>query len=125
LRASQTEEARAAYDETVAAYRQSELAAIQEVEDGLAGLRILESMARVQDAAVEASERSADLTRNQYKEGVASYIDVVTAQTIALANERNAVDVLGRRLAASVQLVTALGGEWTAADLPSAEDLRS
>jgi NodT family efflux transporter outer membrane factor (OMF) lipoprotein len=125
LRASQTEEARAAYDETVAAYRQSVLAAFQEVEDGLAGLRILESMAQVQDAAAEASERSADLTRNQYKEGVASYIDVVTAQTIALANERNAVDVLGRRLAASVQLVTALGGEWTAADLPSAADLRS
>ena len=125
LRASQTDEARAEYDETVAAYRQSVLGAFQEVEDGLAALRILADETGVQDAAVRSARRSAELTRNQYREGVASYIDVVTAQTIALANERTAVDVLARRMVASVQLVTALGGGWREAELPTSAQLRS
>ena len=61
--------------------------------------------------------------RNKYKAGIASYLDVVTTQAIALGNERTAVDVLGRRMASSVQLVTALGGGWGAGELPSPGDL--
>jgi len=125
LRAAQTEQARAAYDATVANYRQSVLSAFQEVEDNLAALRILEREAAVQAAAVHSARQSVQLTTNRYDSGTASYIDVVTAQTIALANERNAVDVLGRRMASSVQLVTAIGGGWSADELPTPADLAS
>ncbi|MFN8603014.1 MAG: efflux transporter outer membrane subunit [Candidatus Binatia bacterium] len=123
LRASQTEQARAAYDATVAGYRQSVLSAFQEVEDGLAALRVLESEARVQESAVRSARQSVQMTQNKYDSGVASYIDVVTTQAIALGNERNAVDVLGRRMASSVRLVAALGGGWSAADLPSESEV--
>jgi multidrug efflux pump len=121
--ASQTEQARAAYDATVAAYRQSVLGAFQEVEDDLAGLRILAREAGVQDVAVRSARESVQLTRNRYDQGTASYLDVVTAQAIALGNERTAVDLVGRRMASSVQLVAALGGGWSADRLPSADDL--
>jgi NodT family efflux transporter outer membrane factor (OMF) lipoprotein len=120
LRRAQTDEARAAYDATVAAYRQTVLAGFQAVEDNLAALRILEQEARVQDEAVQAAWQSVTVTTNQYQAGVVGYLNVVVAQTIALTNERTAVDILGRRMTASVLLVKALGGGWHAAALPSA-----
>jgi NodT family efflux transporter outer membrane factor (OMF) lipoprotein len=114
LRSAQTQQARAAFDASVANYRQTVLTAFQAVEDNLAGLRILEDEARVQDEAVKASEESLALTLDQYKAGVVSYLNVITAQTIALDNETTAVQIRGRRMAAAVLLVQALGGGWHA-----------
>ena len=115
LRRAQTAQASAAYDASVAAYRQTVLAGFQQVEDSLATLRILEQEAEVQGEAVKSAEQTLALTLNQYKAGTVSYLNVVVAQTTALANQRTAVDLLGRRMSASVQLVTALGGGWSAA----------
>ena len=117
-RGALTAQARATYDETVAVYRQSTLTAFQQVEDALAALRLLEEEARVQNDAVAAARDSVRILTNQYKAGITSYLEVVTTQTTALANERTAVDILGRRLAASVLLVQSLGGGWQTDDLP-------
>ncbi|HEY6863272.1 MAG TPA: efflux transporter outer membrane subunit [Burkholderiales bacterium] len=114
LRRSQTEQAIANYDATVAAYRQTVLTAMQDVEDNVAALRILEEEAVVQKEALEAARQNLELTLNQYKGGVVSYLNVVTAQTTAIQNERTAVDLQSRRLQASVLLVRALGGGWNA-----------
>jgi outer membrane protein TolC len=102
----------AAYDQSVATYRGTVLTAFKEVEDNLAALRVLEEEAAVQAAAVKAAEQSLDITLNQYKAGLITYLQVVQAQTAALSNQRAALDVLSRRIAASVLLVKALGGEW-------------
>ena len=112
LRRAQTDFARAAYDATVATYRQTALSAFQGVEDNLAALRILEEEAGVQNEAVKAAEKSVVLTMDQYKAGTVSYLNVVTAQTIALTNETTAVQILGQRMTAAVLLVQALGGGW-------------
>ena len=119
LRQAQTDFARAAYDATVATYRQTALSAFQGVEDNLAALRILEEEAGVQNEAVKAAEKSVVLTMDQYKAGTVSYLNVVTAQTIALTNETTAVQILGQRMTAAVLLVQALGGGWNISDLPS------
>jgi outer membrane protein TolC len=99
------------------------LASLQEVEDNLAALRILEQEAQIQDEAVQAARQSVELTLNQYKAGTVNYLNVITVQATALSNERAAVDILNRRLAASVLLIRALGGGWHADALPSSEDL--
>ena len=119
LRRAQTAQAIAAYDASVAAYRQTVLTGFQQVEDGLATLRILEQEAEVQGEAVKLAEQALALALNQYKAGTVNYLNVVVAQATALANQRTAVDLLSRRVSASVQLVTALGGGWT----PSREEL--
>jgi NodT family efflux transporter outer membrane factor (OMF) lipoprotein len=113
-----TDQARAAYDASVAAYRQSVLDAMQEVEDQIAALRILEQEARVQDDAVKAARLTMELTNNQYRAGTVSYLNVVTAQTTLLNNERTALAITGRRLTASAQLIRALGGGWSVDGLP-------
>ena len=119
-----TEQAQAAYDQTTAAYRQTVLTAFQEVEDNLAALRILEQEARTEDVAVQAAQRSLALSENRYRGGVANYLEVLTAQSAALADERAAVDILRRRLDSSVLLVKALGGGWDAATgIPQAESM--
>ena len=112
LRRAKTEQARAVYDQDVANYRQTVLAAFQEVEDNLAALRILEQEAQLQDEAVKAARQSVAITSNQYKAGTVSYINVVNVQTIALTNERTALNILGSRLTAAVLLIKALGGGW-------------
>ena len=123
LRKAQTDQARAAYDASVAAYRQTVLTGFQEVEDNLAALRILEEEAHTQEDAVQAAKQSVTVTTNQYKAGTVSALNVVTVQTIALNNEVTAVNSLGRRMAACVLLIKALGGGWKSTDLPSAADL--
>jgi NodT family efflux transporter outer membrane factor (OMF) lipoprotein len=123
LRRAQTEAARAAYDASVATYREAVLTAFQGVEDELAALRILEEEAGVQGEAVKAAERSVALTLEQYRAGTVSYLNVITTQTIALGDEVTAVQILGRRLTAAVLLVQALGGGWSESDLPSAADV--
>ena len=112
LRLAQTEQVRAAYDGTVATYRQTVLAGFNEVEDNLAALRILEDEARVQDEAVKAAGQSVTIIRNQYKAGTVSYLSVIVIQASELANEMTAINILGRRMTASVLLVKALGGGW-------------
>ncbi len=119
LRRAQTEAAVAAYDASVAAYRQTVLNGLQEVEDNLVALRILEQEAQVQEQAVKSAQQSVQLTTNQYKAGIVSYLNVITVQTVAVGNERTAVDILNRRLAASVLLIKALGGGWSVSELSS------
>jgi len=118
LRRGITEQARANYDKSVDTYRQTTLTAFQEVEDNLAALRVLENEARIQDGAVAAAQHSLDLSNSRYKGGVASYLEVTTAQSAALGDERTSVDILTRRMAASVLLIKALGGSWSASQLP-------
>ena len=112
LRAAQSDQARAAYDATVASYRETVLTAFQEVEDNLAALRILGEEIQVQDQAVQAAQQVVTITTNQYQAGTVAYLNVLVAQTTALANERSALALVGRRLTASVLLVKALGGGW-------------
>ena len=112
-----TEQAQAAYDATVATYRQTVLVAFQGVEDNLSTLRILEQEAEQQEKAVQAAEAALILSINRYKGGITTYLEVVIAQSAALTAERVALDLSTRRMAASVQLVRALGGGWGAAPM--------
>lgn len=116
-RGALSDQAVAVYDQNVATYRQTVLEAFADVEDSVAALRILEAEAKVQAEAVRAARESVTLTINQYKAGTVSYLSVVTVQTAQLSNERTSVGLLGRRLGASVGLIRALGGGWSAADL--------
>ena len=113
LREANTQQAIAAYDASVASYRQTVLTGLQQVEDGLSTLRILEQEAGVQGEAVRLADQSLALTINQYKAGTVSFLNVVVAQTTALANQRTAMSLLGQRLVASAQLIANLGGGWT------------
>jgi NodT family efflux transporter outer membrane factor (OMF) lipoprotein len=118
-RRATSESARANYDATVATYRQTSLIAFQEVEDNVAALRILENEGQQQKQAIASSAESLQLFTNRYKGGVDTYLQVITAQTIELANERNDIDIQRRRLNASVLLIKALGGGWNASNLPT------
>jgi NodT family efflux transporter outer membrane factor (OMF) lipoprotein len=117
-----TDEARAAYDQSVATYRDTVLSAFREVEDNLAALRLLEQEARTQDLAVQAAQHSLDLSTNRYKGGVTTYLEVITAQSTALSDQRTAVEISGRRIQASVSLIRALGGGWNASSLPMTQN---
>jgi NodT family efflux transporter outer membrane factor (OMF) lipoprotein len=118
-RRATSESARANYNAAVATYRQTSLTAFQEVEDNVAALRILEGETTQQQRAVASSQESLQLFTNRYKGGVDTYLQVITAQTIELANERNAIDIQRRRLDASVLLIKALGGGWNVSSLPT------
>lgn len=120
LRPAQVAAARAAYDASVANYRQTVLTAFSQIEDQLAALRILERQAAVQQRAVESAREAVRLTIYQYEAGTVAYTSVVTVQAIALADEQNLLTTLGSRLSASVALVTALGGGWDERMLASA-----
>ena len=118
-RRGQVESTQAAYDATVANYRQTSLVALQEVEDNLSSLRILEQESAKQHEATTAAEDSLQLSLNRYKGGLVTYLEVITAQSIALTNEQTEVDLLRRRMGASVQLIKALGGGWNVSQLPT------
>jgi len=117
LRRAQTAAARAAYDATVASYRQTVLAAFQQVEDNLAALRILEGEAQVQDGAVQAARQSVTVALNQYKAGTVNYLTVIVVQAQSLNNEITALAIQGRRMTAAVNLIQALGGGWSSSEL--------
>lgn len=112
LRRSQKAQAIALWDQSAASYRQTVLAAFQEVEDQLATLRILADEARIQGEAVKAARVSAELTQAQYRAGVASSLQVIVANNALLTAERSALDLHNRRLSAAVVLIRALGGGW-------------
>jgi NodT family efflux transporter outer membrane factor (OMF) lipoprotein len=114
LRSAQTDAARAAYDQDVAAYRLTVLAAFQDVEDNLASLRILEREIVVQQQAVESARQARDIVQNQYKAGTVGYVSVLTAQTTAFTAEQKLASIAGQRMVSSVGLVKALGGGWDA-----------
>ncbi|MCD0504175.1 efflux transporter outer membrane subunit [Bordetella petrii] len=111
-REAQLEQARAAYDAQAAAYRQTVLGALREVEDYLIQLRVLEQEQIVQRRALEASREALRLARNQYEAGLVDYLSVAVLETSALNNERSALTLMGSRLTTSVQLIAALGGGW-------------
>jgi NodT family efflux transporter outer membrane factor (OMF) lipoprotein len=117
LRSAQRDETIAAYDATVANYRQTVLTGFQDVEDNLSTLRILEEEAQAQDVALQSARRALELTTNQYRAGIVNYISVVAFQAIAFSAEQNAVNLTGRRLAASVALIKALGGGFEASSV--------
>jgi NodT family efflux transporter outer membrane factor (OMF) lipoprotein len=106
------------YDATVANYRQTVLTAFQQVEDSLAALRVLETEAKQQKEATASAEQSLDLFQTRYEGGVDTYLQVVTWQTAALNDQRNDLEILHRRLEASVLLIKALGGGWDTSQMP-------
>jgi len=117
------QQAWANYRSTVASYRETVLTAFQQVEDNLAALRILASETHQQESAVKASQKSLDLSMDRYRLGVASYLNVITAQEALLGNQQTAVTLRTQQLTSSVQLILALGGGWTNLDLPSPSKL--
>ncbi|MBB5063447.1 efflux transporter outer membrane subunit [Granulicella mallensis] len=104
--------------QATALYREQVLSAFRDVEDQLSALRVLEQEATVTDRAVASAKRSTELSTLRYKRGLATYLEVLTAQTIELANERTAASLVTQRIVASAQLQLALGGGWDAAQLP-------
>ncbi|MEO0035747.1 MAG: hypothetical protein RLZZ501_1770 [Pseudomonadota bacterium] len=121
-RGGAVEAARAAYDQAVATYRQTVLAAFQDVEDGLSGLRLLADQARAQAEAVEAAREAVRITLNEYRAGTTTYTTVVTAQATALSNEETALQIQRDRLTTNVSLIRALGGGWSEDSLGQLDD---
>ena len=117
-RRAASDEAKAGYDVAVASYRETVLTSFQQVEDSLAGLRILEREGSTQDVAIKAAQHSLELSVARYEGGVTSYLEVITAQNAALTAEVTGVNILGRRLASAVSLVQALGGGWDRTSVP-------
>ena len=117
-RRSVVTQAKAGYDETVANYRQTTLTAFQQVEDNLAVLRVLQNEADQQHRATEAAQSAVQIFNNRYVGGLDTYLQVVTAQTTALVNKRNDIDIERRQMDASVLLIKALGGGWDTTQLP-------
>ena len=111
-RSAELERSEAAYDQTVAQYRQSVLDSFREVEDYLVQLRVLQQEAVIQQEALDAARESLRLIENQYRAGTVDFNSVVSVQATALNNERTTLSLLGNRLTASVQLIAALGGGW-------------
>ena len=122
-RKAATEVAFAQYDATVASYRQTVLTSFQEVEDNLAALRILSRELEEQNDAVASAQRALSVSTERYKSGIDSYLNVITAQTALLNNQRTAVNLQMQEMTASVELVKALGGGWNAAELPTRKQL--
>ena len=113
-----SEEAIAGFDQTAANYRQTVLTSYQQVEDNLVALRVLTSEAAQQRQATASAQESERIFDNRYVGGVDTYLQVITAQTTALTNERNDIDILRRRMDATVLLVKVLGGGWDRTQLP-------
>ena len=116
--------ARATYDQSVANFRETVLAAFQNVEDELSSLRVLGRQVGVNQAAVEAARRAVQITLNEYQAGTVTYTTVITAQVTLLNAQQAALLVQQNRLIASVALVQALGGGWDTSQLPSKSELQ-
>ena len=123
LRSSTVEQYRANYNATVANYRQTVLTAFQQVEDNLSALRILSKEWDQQQAAVNSSARTLAIATHRFELGIDSYLNVLSAQDILLANQETAVGIQQSLLTSSVGLIMALGGGWDAAELPSGRRL--
>jgi NodT family efflux transporter outer membrane factor (OMF) lipoprotein len=119
LRHAQVHLSEAAYDESVATYRQTVLTAFQQVEDQLSSLRILEQEAAAEAEARKAAQESVDIVTLQYTAGTTDYLQVIVSQAALLQSQRQELDILTRRLTSSVLLIEALGGGWDVSQLPS------
>lgn len=115
----------AAYDATVAAYRQTVLNAFQQVEDALAAERILQEESVTVDQSVKSAQRALDISTAQYKAGTSDYLTVITSQSTLLSAQRTQVDLLTSRLTASVQLLMSVGGGWDTSQMPTAREVRT
>ena len=113
LRQARDAQATAAFDATVAQYKQTVLNGFEQVEDNLATLRVLDQEAQLQAQAVKAAQTAERLALSQYRAGTTTYLSVITAQTLLLGNQRTLVQLRGRQFAASVGLIAATGGGWT------------
>lgn len=111
-RSAGVQQARARYDEQVAAYRQQVLVAFREVEDNLSDLRLLDEQIRAQSDAVNASRRAAKLSRTQYEEGQVSYLEVIDSERSVLESQLQANQLTGAQAVSTVNLIRALGGGW-------------
>jgi len=120
LRRATVQQFQANFLETIANYRQTVLAAFQNVEDNLASLRILSIEIGQQDTAVGSAQRNLKIAIDRYKLGIDPYLNVITAQTTLFSNQQTAVNLRILQMTASVQLVEAVGGGWDASQLPSA-----
>jgi outer membrane protein TolC len=120
LRTSRVEQARANFDIQAAAYRLTVLNAIQEVDGAMVQLRVQANEQKVQKLAVDAAREAVRLSQNQYDQGLVDYLSVAVLETTALNNERTQISLMGERLAASVQLISALGGGWSDQELANA-----
>jgi NodT family efflux transporter outer membrane factor (OMF) lipoprotein len=106
-------------EQATALYREQVLSAFRDVEDQISALRVLEQEAAAQQRAVDAARRSTELSTLRYKRGLATYLEVLTNQTIQLNDERAAAALVARRIVASAQLQLALGGGWSTTQLPT------
>jgi NodT family efflux transporter outer membrane factor (OMF) lipoprotein len=125
LRRATMEQYRAQYDETVANYRNTVLTAFQQVEDNLAGLRVLSQEIQEQDMAITSAQRSLKLATDRYRLGIDPYLNVITAQTTLFSNQQTAVNLRITQIVDSVQLIEALGGGWDASTLPTSQQIIS
>jgi len=125
LRRATVQQFQATYDQTVANYRQTVLTAFQQVEDNLAAVRILSLDIEQQDAAVQSAQRSLQEATVRYQAGIDPYLNVITAQTIALNDQQTALNFRMQQMVASVQLIKALGGGWDVTQLPLPRQLRT
>jgi NodT family efflux transporter outer membrane factor (OMF) lipoprotein len=124
-RDARLQQTQAAYDATVAAYRQTVLLAFQQVEDNLSSLRVLALEAEQQAQAVTAAQQALALETERYKAGTDSFLNVITTQNIALSDQRAAVVIMQRRMVSAVNLILALGGGWDSSSLPNADQMRT
>jgi NodT family efflux transporter outer membrane factor (OMF) lipoprotein len=125
LRRATVEQYRAQYDETVANYRNTVLTAFQQVEDNLAGLRILSQEIQEQDVAIASAQRSLKLATDRYRLGIDPYLNVITAQTALFSNQQTAVSLRIEQIVDSVQLIEAAGGGWDSSTLPTSQQIIS
>jgi NodT family efflux transporter outer membrane factor (OMF) lipoprotein len=125
LRRATVEQYRAQYDQTVANYRNTVLTAFQQVEDNLAGLRILSEEIQQQDVAISSAQRSLKLATDRYRLGIDPYLNVITAQTILFSNQETAVTLRIQQIVDSVQLTETLGGGWNSSTLPTSQQIIS
>jgi len=125
LRRATVEQFQAAYDQTVANYRNTVLTAFQQVEDNISELRILSVELGQQDTAVSSANRSLQLAMDRYRFGIDPYLNVITAQTTLLSNQQTAVNLRILQMTTSVQLIKALGGGWNVAQIPGTPQLIS
>jgi NodT family efflux transporter outer membrane factor (OMF) lipoprotein len=123
LRAATVDQYRAAEEQAADTYRQTVLTAFQQVEDDLAGLRILMLEIRQQDDAVLSSQRYVNIATDRYKLGLDPYLDVATAQTTLLTNQQSAITLRMQQVTDCVQLIEALGGGWDSSQLPTGHDI--
>ena len=123
LRQPTMQQFQAAYNQTVAGYRQTVLTAFQQVEDNLAALRVLAQAIKQEDDAIASAQRSLQEAQVRYEAGIDPYLNVISAQTVLLSYQQTAVSFRAQRMVASVQLIKALGGGWDTSQMPPAAEL--